>query len=49
MTTRRQSKRESVKQKSLKLQEKLAERTKKKGIAKPNKSGPLVDKVKNDS
>ena len=43
MTTRRQSKRESVKQKSLKLQEKLAERAKKKGVANPNKSGPSVD------
>ena len=45
MTTRRQSKRESVKQKSLKLQEKLAERAKKKGVANPNKSGPSVDKT----
>ena len=45
MTTRRQSKRESVKQKSLKLQEKLAERAKKKGVANPNKSGPSVDKA----
>ena len=45
MTTRRQIKRESVKQKSLKLQEKLAERAKKKGVANPNKYGLSVDKA----
>ena len=45
MTTRRQSKRDSVIKKSLKLQEKLAERAKKKGVANPNKSGPSVDKA----
>ena len=44
MTTRRQSKRESVIKKSLKLQEKLKERAKKKGVANPE-SGPSVDKA----
>ena len=45
MTNRRQSKHESGIKKSLKLQEKLAERAKKKGVANPNKSGPSVDKA----
>ena len=45
MTSRRQSKRESVIKKSLKLQEKLKERAKKKGVANPNKSGSSVDKA----
>ena len=44
MTTRRQSKRDSVIKKSLKLQEKLAERAKRKGVVNPNKTGPSVDK-----
>ena len=44
MTSRRQSKRESVIKKSLKLQEKLKERAKKKGVANPE-SGPSVDKA----
>ena len=44
MTSRRQSKRESVIKKSLKLQEKLKERAKKKGVTNP-KSGPSVDKA----
>ena len=44
MTSRRQSKRESVIKKSLKLQEKLKERAKKKGVANPE-SGPLVDEA----
>ena len=44
MTSRRQSKCESVIKKSLKLQEKLKERAKKKGVANP-KSGPSVDKA----
>ena len=43
MTTRRQIKRDSVIKKSLKLQEKLTEIAKKKGVANPNKSGPSVD------
>ena len=42
MTSRRQSKRELVIKKSLKLQEKLKERAKKKGVANPE-SGPSVD------
>ena len=45
MTSRRQSKHESVIKKSLKLQVKLKERAKKKGVANPNKSGSLVDKA----
>ena len=45
MTTKRQSKCDSVIKKSLKLQEKLAERVKKKGVANPNKTGPSVDKA----
>ena len=45
MTTRRQSKHESVIKKSLKLQEKLAERAKKKGVPNPIKYGPSVDKA----
>ena len=45
MTTRRQSKCDSVIKKSLKLQEKLKERAKKKGVANPNKSGSSVDKA----
>ena len=44
MTSRRQSKRESVIKKSLKVQEKLKERAKKKGVANPE-SGPLVDEA----
>ena len=44
MTSRRQSKRESVIKKSLKLQDKLKERAKKKGVANPE-SGPSVDKA----
>ena len=42
MTSRRQSKHESVIKKSLKLQEKLKERAKKKGVTNPE-SGPSVD------
>ena len=42
MTNRRQSIRESVIKKSLKLQEKLSERAKKKGVANPKKSGSSV-------
>ena len=45
MTTRRQSKCDSIIKKSLKLQEKLAERAKKKGVANSNKSGPSVNKA----
>ena len=44
MTSRRQSKHESVIKKSLKLQEKLKERAKKKGVMNP-KSGLSVDKA----
>ena len=44
MTSRRQRKRESVIKKSLKLQEKLKERAKKKGVANPE-PGPSVDKA----
>ena len=44
MTTRRQSKRDSVIKKSLKLQEKLADRAKKKRVGNP-KAGPSVDKA----
>ena len=42
MTSRRQSKCESVIEKSLKLQEKLKERAKKKGVVNPE-SGPSFD------
>ena len=42
MTSRRQSKHESVIKKNLKLQEKLSERAKKKGVANPKKSGSSV-------
>ena len=45
MTSRRQSKRESVIKKSLNLQEKLNERAKKKGVTNPKKSGSLADKA----
>ena len=44
MTRRRQNKCESVIKKSLKVQEKLKERAKKKGVANPE-SGPSVDKA----
>ena len=44
MTSRRQSKRESVIKKSLKVQEKLKERANKKGVANPE-PGPSVDKA----
>merc|ERR1712240_640956 len=45
MTSRRQSQPEFVIKKSLKLQEKLKERAKKKGVGNPNKSGSSVDKA----
>ena len=45
MTNRRQRKRESVIKKSLKLQEKLKERAKKKGVANPKKYGSSADKT----
>merc|ERR1712240_713964 len=45
MTSRRQSQPEFVIKKSLKLQEKLKERAKKKGVMNPNKSGSSVDKA----
>ena len=45
MTSRRQSKREAVIKKSLKLQEKLNKRAKKKGVANPKKSGSSADKA----
>ena len=44
MTSRRQIKHESVIKKSLKLQEKLKERTKKNGVTNPE-PGPSVDKA----
>ena len=45
MTSRRQSKREAVIKKSLKLQEKLNKRAKKKGVANPKKSSSSADKT----
>ena len=45
MTGKRKSKRVTVVKKSLKLQEKLTERAKKKGVANPKKSSSSTDKT----